>query len=114
MGYSPTQEDREWRCMAIAMYLYIYLEQISQQLRDSNQQVTLITLADHLEADFATECPREFACWQFAIRKSPEVLRNLADGLAGKGFDKMLADGEHLVVVLMVVTDINRIEGVED
>jgi hypothetical protein len=102
--------DREWRCMVIAIYLYRYIEHVSQQMRGTEERITLTTLADYLEADLVSGCHEEFVAWKFAIEKSPEILREIAGDLGAIGFDKMLAKGESVPVVLMMANDILRME----
>jgi hypothetical protein len=102
--------DREWRCMAIAIYLYRYIEQACRRMQDSKERITLTTLADYLEADLDSDFRKELVGWRFAIDGGPAVLRQIADGLGANGFDKMLSKGECVPVVLMVANDVLRME----
>jgi hypothetical protein len=116
MSYSETQEDRQWRCMAIAMCLYRYLERVGELMCAQSVSVTLTGLADYIQAGLASERCEErpayvHSAWElsrrdFAVERVPEALRKLSTELGANGFDKMLGDGEYATVVLMVVTDV--------
>ncbi len=123
MFNSETEEDRQWRCMAVAMCLYRYLERVGELMCAQSILVTLTSLADYMQACLASErCEErpayehaawELSRWDFAVERVPEALRKLSEELGADGFDKMLAKGEFATVVLMVVTDVLHMEGGE-
>jgi hypothetical protein len=113
MGKSSTREDREWRCMEIAIYLYRYIEHMYRRMQDSQEPITLTALADYLETNLESDCLEEFVAWEFAIGRSPEVLRRIADDLGANGFDKALSRGEYVPVVLMMANDVLHLEDLE-
>jgi hypothetical protein len=110
MGKSSTRADWQWRCMAIAIYLYRYVEDVGRQIRGTDERITLTTLADYIEADLKGGRREEFAAWKFAIDKGPEVLREIAEGLGAEGFNKMLSKGECVSIALMMASDVLRME----
>jgi hypothetical protein len=104
MSYIETQEDQQWRCMALAMYLHRYLERLGAFLGGQNIPVTLANLAEYMEAGAVNGHHEEFAAWKFAVEDCPRILRNLAVDICATGFNKMLAKGEYIPVVLIVMT----------
>jgi hypothetical protein len=106
--------------MAISMCLYRYLERVGELMCAQSILVTLTGIADYMQASLASERCEErpayerVACelsrWDFAVERVPEALRKLSMELGADGFDKMLSKGEYATVVLMVVTDVLRME----
>ena len=106
MTYVDTEEDRQWRCMAIAMYFHRYLERLAELMRTQSIPITLTSLADYMEASLSNDHNDEFATWKFAVEECPRILRSLANDMGANGFNKMLSEGEYIPVVLILVTDV--------